>query len=79
LDFSNCGNGIKIKNELGQPGVEERITMQQLNQFTESGHKVTQWGTAMVRATYLPVIEVYREFEPLASGFYDDRVALLFF
>ena len=64
----------QIKHELGQPEVGERFTLQQLNQFSESGHKVTEWSTAMVRATYMPVIEVYREFESLASGFYDDRV-----
>lgn len=64
----------QIKNELGQSRVGERFTLQQLNQFAENGNKVTQWGTAMVRATYMPVIEVFREFEPLASGFYDDRV-----
>jgi phosphoenolpyruvate synthase/pyruvate phosphate dikinase len=64
----------QIKNELGEPDIGNAITLQQLNQFSENGRKATEWGTAMVRATYMPVIESYRDFEPLASGFYDDRV-----
>lgn len=35
---------------------------------------MAEWATGMVRATYMPVINVYRQFEPLAPKFYDDRV-----
>lgn len=50
------------------------ITMQQLSDYSDMGRQVAEWGAGMVRAQYIPVIDLYRDFEPLASGFYDDRV-----
>lgn len=64
----------QIKNELNEPVVGDSITMHQLSVYSEAGRKVAEWSTGMVRAAYMPVIDLYREFEPLATGFYDDRV-----
>jgi len=64
----------QIKKELVNPVVGDTITMQQLSDYSENGRKIAEWSTGMVRAQYMPVINVFRDFEPLASGFYDDRV-----
>lgn len=64
----------EVNDELFKPVVGDSITMQHLSDYSESGRKVAEWATGMVRAHYMPVIDLYREFEPLASGFYDDRV-----
>lgn len=50
------------------------ITMEQLGQYTQVSRQVAEWGAGMVRAYYQPVIELFGQFEPLAGGFYDDRV-----
>lgn len=50
------------------------ITMQKLGDYSDIGRKVAEWGAGMVRANYMPVIDLYRDFEPLAAGFYDERV-----
>lgn len=64
----------QVKTELSQPVVGDSITSQQLSTYSESGRRVAEWSTGMVRAHYTPVIDLYREFESLAPGFYDDRV-----
>ncbi len=63
-----------IKTEFAEPVIGDTITLQQLSDYSEAGRRVAEWSTSMVRAHYMPVIDLYREFEPLASGFYDDRV-----
>lgn len=50
------------------------ITLRQMSEYSESGRQVSEWGAGMIRARYMPVINLYREFEPLANGFYDDQV-----
>jgi hypothetical protein len=64
----------EVNDELFKPVVGDTISMQHLSDYSESGRKVAEWATGMVRAHYMPVIDLYREFEPLAAGFYDDRV-----
>ena len=64
----------EISPELFIPVSGDTITLKQLSDYSESGRKVAEWSTGMVRAHYMPVIDLFREFEPLAAGFYDDRV-----
>jgi hypothetical protein len=64
----------KISSELFIPVSGDTITLKQLSDYSESGRKVAEWSTGMVRAHYMPVIDLFREFEPLAAGFYDDRI-----
>ncbi|MGB3077436.1 MAG: PEP/pyruvate-binding domain-containing protein [Saprospiraceae bacterium] len=54
--------------------VGDTITLTQLSDYSESGRHVAEWGAGMVRAQYMDVINLYHDFEPLAAGFYDDRV-----
>jgi hypothetical protein len=62
-----------IKPQLTVPDAES-ITLDQLNQYNELARGVAEWGASMVRATYMPTIDEMRTFEPMAAGFYDDRV-----
>jgi hypothetical protein len=57
-----------------QVPTENKISLQSLNDYNESGRHAVEWGAGMVRTHYVPVINLYRAFEPLVSGFYDDRV-----
>ncbi|MBK8699216.1 MAG: hypothetical protein IPN29_06585 [Saprospiraceae bacterium] len=50
------------------------ISLNQLRSFLESSSNVIHWGTAMVWSHYMPAINVYKEFEPLAAGYFDDLV-----
>lgn len=50
------------------------ISVSELNQVLNTARNVVQWSAAMTKATYDATIERYEAFEPLASGFIDDRV-----
>jgi len=50
------------------------ITLRQMSEYSESGRQVSEWGAGMIRARFMPVITLFRDFEPLATGFYDDQV-----
>jgi len=63
----------QLRDVMQVPTVDT-ITLQSLNDYSESGRHAVEWGAGMVRTHYMPVINLYRDFEPLASGFYDDRV-----
>ena len=39
-----------------------------------TARRITEWGTAMVRAHYKTVTQRWQAFEPLSAGFIDDRV-----
>ncbi len=64
----------QIRSELPEPMAGDTIDLQRLSDYSDAGRSVAEWSTGMVRATYMPVIDEFREFEPLAAGFYDDRV-----
>ena len=52
-------------------------TRMEFNQIAESvaySRRVVEWSTAMVRAIYDPVINLFSRFEPLAVGFIDDQI-----
>ncbi len=40
----------------------------------EQIRRMVDWGSLMIRSTYLPEITRYAQFEPLAQGFVDDRI-----
>lgn len=42
--------------------------------YSEYAQHAVEWGTSMVRSHYMPVIDLYSSFEPLAFGFFDDRI-----
>ncbi len=50
------------------------MTLEALAEFSEQARNVTEWGSGMVRAHYMPVIQLYQDFEPMAAGFFDDRI-----
>jgi len=54
--------------------IDSDITLQHfLSQVNGSRHAV-EWSSGMVRATFDPVVDLYAPFEPLATGFIDDRI-----
>ncbi|ARN79461.1 phosphoenolpyruvate synthase [Nonlabens spongiae] len=46
----------------------------ELLRIVNLGRSQVEWGTGMVYAIYGDVVEEYSRFEPLAYGFYDDRI-----
>lgn len=53
---------------------QETTNLGELNNLLENGRRAVEWSTGMVRATYQDVVKLYLGFEPLTSGFIDDRV-----
>ena len=52
----------------------EFINLGQLSDILNETNNTVQWGTSMVWTHYKPVIQSFRDFEPLAAGFYDELV-----
>ncbi|PRP68023.1 PEP/pyruvate-binding domain-containing protein [Nonlabens agnitus] len=52
----------------------ETIKTSKLLDFIAAARSQVEWGTGMVNAIYGDVVEEYVQFEPLAYGFYDDRI-----
>lgn len=52
----------------------EFISLGKLSEILETTNNILQWSTGMVWSHYKPVIQIYRDFEPLSSGFYDELV-----
>ncbi|SCY40130.1 Pyruvate phosphate dikinase, PEP/pyruvate binding domain [Nonlabens sp. Hel1_33_55] len=52
----------------------ETIKAHDLLDFIAAARSQVEWGTGMVNAIYGDVVEEYVQFEPLAYGFYDDRI-----
>lgn len=50
------------------------ISAHKLLDFISAARSQVEWGTGMVNAIYGDVVERYVEFEPLAYGFFDDRI-----
>lgn len=49
-------------------------TLGELQDYLTTARRQVEWGTGMVNAVYGDVVSQYSEFEPLAYGFYDDRI-----
>jgi len=63
-----------IRNILDPDSYSSDIEIAVLRDWIETVRGSVEWGTAMIRTIYEPVINLFGKFEPLASGFVDDRV-----
>lgn len=52
----------------------EEISIREMNDYLDSSRRLVEWGASMNTAVFQDVVDLYIEFEPLAYGFYDDRV-----
>ncbi|MGB3590252.1 MAG: PEP/pyruvate-binding domain-containing protein [Nonlabens sp.] len=52
----------------------ETMAAHELQDFIAASRSQVEWGTGMVNAIYRDVVQEYVGFEPLAYGFYDDRI-----
>lgn len=80
LSLAAAGSGVietwewsVLSGPLSKPG-STALQMPELNQIMERSRSLVEWGAAMTRAVYKDVVELYSGFEPLAYGFFDDRV-----
>lgn len=62
-----------LSDPLSKPG-SAALQLAELNRIMERSRSLVEWGAAMPRAAYKDVVELYSGFEPLAYGFFDDRV-----
>ncbi len=62
-----------VEKDLAVPMVDE-LSLWQLNAYLERSRSLVEWGTGMVRGVYRDVVNQYNGFEPLAYGFFDDRI-----
>jgi hypothetical protein len=53
---------------------QDSILLSRWSSVSEATRQVVEWGSGMVRAHYRPLIENWSRFEPLAAGFFDDRI-----
>ncbi len=53
---------------------KEEMSLKDLQDCLERSRGLIEWGTGMVNAVYKDVISLYSGFEPLAYGFFDDRI-----
>jgi len=59
---------------LRSPEEGTSISLEDFIAKVNSSRRVVYWGTGMVRATYEPTMTLFSRFEPLASGFAEERV-----
>jgi hypothetical protein len=62
-----------VEGELAAPMTDE-ISLTEMNAYLERSRSLVEWGTGMVRGVYRDVVNLYTGFEPLAYGFFDDRI-----
>lgn len=62
-----------VEGELAVPMTDE-ISLADLNARLERSRSLVEWGTGMVRGVYRDVVNLFNGFEPLAYGFFDDRI-----
>ncbi|MCB0705127.1 MAG: phosphoenolpyruvate synthase [Saprospiraceae bacterium] len=63
----------KLEGQLSLP-ITEALTLRELYQYLERSRSLIEWGTGMVNGVYKDVVNQFAGFEPLAYGFYDDRI-----
>ena len=80
LSYATAGTGLievweweEVSGTLA-PIRYTNVSQGELNTILNTARNVVQWSAAMAKATYDDVVEDYTAFEPLASGFIDDRV-----
>lgn len=62
-----------VEGELAVPMADE-ISLTEMNAYLERSRSLVEWGTGMVRGVYRDVVNQFNGFEPLAYGFFDDRI-----
>ncbi|MGA1824712.1 MAG: PEP/pyruvate-binding domain-containing protein [bacterium] len=50
------------------------LTLEHMQERADQAVRAVEWCTNMVRAVYYPEVSLFYAFEPLASGFIDDRI-----
>ncbi|MCU0822168.1 MAG: phosphoenolpyruvate synthase, partial [Spirochaetes bacterium] len=76
---AGCGFIELIEWDLVSPLIDfnpavEQISIEKLGGQVVTYRRLVDWSTAMVRAQYMETAVLYNSFEPLVSGFIDDRV-----
>ncbi len=62
---------------LADTGLKDLNFSMDFKQFklaVEQIRRIVDWGTLMIKSTYLPEIKLYSQFEPMVHGFVDDRI-----
>lgn len=57
-----------------EPGAFNEMALGDLTNILQKARSAVEWGTAMVKAHYQEIVDVYASFEPLAHGFVDDKI-----
>lgn len=63
----------EIEARIPLPKTDE-INLTTLVNWHEEARRLVEWGTGTVRGTYKNVVDLYSGFEPLAYGFFDDKI-----
>jgi len=64
----------KIEPVLKPESGTNKINLLTLLEKIDQTQRAVEWCTGMVRANYEPVVNIYYNFEPLVTGFFDDRI-----
>ncbi|MCK5361795.1 MAG: phosphoenolpyruvate synthase, partial [Gammaproteobacteria bacterium] len=56
------------------PTPDHRQPLASFADQVDASSRAVAWGAAMVRSTYLPVVDLFADFEPRARSFTDDRI-----
>lgn len=62
-----------LYGELDAPKDPE-ISLYRLTRYVNRAQSLVEWGAGTVRGAYQDVVNLFGNFEPLAYGFYDDRI-----
>ena len=65
---------LEIAALLTPPAPEAVLPLAAVREHGEVVRHAVDWGAGMVRAVYEPVVKLFGSFEPLATGFIDDRI-----
>ena len=57
-----------------KPKNKASLTLNELTTILQSARSIVEWSSAMVKATYDDVVNVYTGFEPKSYGFIDDKI-----
>ncbi|TFG94566.1 MAG: phosphoenolpyruvate synthase, partial [Calditrichales bacterium] len=79
LSLAGCGllelwEWRQIEPLINPANKDTLIPFAQFVRTVDYARRVVEWGSGMVRTVYDPVIHLFDKFEPLASGFFDDRI-----
>ena len=64
--------GEQLYKELNWESTQ--IRLKELSNYADVARRAVEWGTGTIRATYLPTVNLFAGFEPLANGFIDEKV-----